>query len=318
MIRPSALALAEICGYSALLGERHAAEGDEAKAAGNAFDAEVGAALCEEGGDLVDPAAQAAVVWVRTSFPHAQLFVQRRVRLEDPETGETLTEGTTDLLAVDGNALAIVDWKKIHQIWTGYVNPYDHLQSKVYLAAAMLELGADAGQQFVVGFDERKIYPYPGPILHQPHVWQVIDRVRAIQARPRTPFTGPHCQRCWQRTHCDARMLPAVIGRVPVALQPFIVGTGVALTADNAPAALEWLQDADGAITIAEEIRERVVEQLKAYAAEHGPITTADGRRWGPAPTNGKRSGPSLAELEAKGLTELIRPGRPGTRWGWL
>jgi hypothetical protein len=68
------------------------------------------------------------------------------------------------------------------------------------------------------------------------------------------------------------------------------------------------------AVMALEEMAERGREILKAFAETEGPIVVGD-RQWGPHTVQGKRSGPSVKELEAMNLMHLIKPGRPHLQW---
>lgn len=329
--RPSSYQTAEACARSAWLAF-HYPEENAATKHGSSKDALVSAALA--GGPepaLVEIEARAIVAWVRKEFPKdAHFYVQHRVTLVDPMTGETLTSGTPDLLVIYRTSagrlrLVVVDWKSIGQYYSGHIAPPDeNLQQLIYMLAAGLEFSVDEAQVILVPFDAAKIKVVEGQVHEQEAWWPFLDRIKAVapidmEAPMPKASKGDHCDLCYQKLHCNAYLLPLPEKGVqlPKALVPLIEDTeNRELSAEAAAAALEWLEDAQDALKRAGKLAKQVETQLETYARTRGPIMIGD-RVWGPIPDNGKRKGATVAELEERGLTDLIKPAVPGVKFDW-
>jgi len=284
-IRPSLLPLAEHCGYAVKLSEEHA-EGSSAAEAGTKFHSAMAEYITTRKGD-----PRLASIFA-TMPKHAKAEPELPVSLVDPETGETLSEGTTDLLLThDDLSLTNVDFK------TGNPDkvdpPDDNLQILTYgLAAAM----ARNAPRFRVGlyFTE-----YPPLRLSRwfsdgADYWAILDRVRAAVGRDRNQAVrGPHCDKCYRRTHCEAWMMPAALGET--ALAPYTRPAG--LTKQNAPEALRVVKAMEDALEIAK-------AHLKDFARENDGIIDGN-KKWAPVMVNGRRS-VSIERLEEAGLLPLI------------
>jgi hypothetical protein len=318
-VRPSGLQIAEKCSRAPWLAHRYP-EGNDNTRKGKEVDDDVSRALLE-GAEPKTREGALLVAWVRKRFtPAAQFFIQRKVRLVDPVTGELITEGTPDLLVLDVGMLFDVDWKKIGQLYAGRLEmPDNNLQQMAYAIAAGLELGVEKVQIILACFGERDITPIEGAALEGDAWWPLIERIKAV---PHVDLEGPepeaqkgeHCDGCYQRIHCAAHLLPAM-GKMPVELVPF-AEPGTGLTANEALAALDWLDCARAAIKRAKEIESLVEGQVQTFVRVNGPIRRG-GEEFAMTPANGQRRGPTLAELEEMGLAHLIKPGKPGVKFGW-
>jgi hypothetical protein len=329
--RPSAYQIAEACARSAWL-SHHYPEENAATKHGSAKDELVSKALA--GGPepaLVEIEARAIIVWVRKEFPKdARFYVQHRVTLVDPMTGETITSGTPDLLVTYRTSagrlrLVVIDWKSIGQLYAGHLAaPDDNLQQLIYMVAAGMELAVDEAQIILVCFDATKLKLIEGEVHDQEAWWPFLERIKAVQPidmegpQPKAS-KGDHCGRCYQKLHCNAYLLPAPAEgiQLPKALAPLIEDTANReLSAESAAAALEWLEGAWDVLERAIKLTKQVESQLATYVQTRGPIVVGD-RTWGPIPDNGKRAGASVAELEARGLHDLIKPAKPSVKFDW-
>jgi len=320
-VRPSSQHLAEKCKRAPYLSAKFV-EKDARTEHGTSVDGEATAALTG-GPEPASIEGRKIMEWLRKTFPaEAEYFVQRKVRLLDPVTGELLTEGTPDLVVLirSLNKIFVVDWKTIGQWFAGHLPaPDENPQQFSYMVAAGMELGATEGQIILALFDDRGVDPKPSKVYPAEAWWPHIERVRAIEPidldGPEPEATkGEHCGSCYQKHHCSAYLLPA-IKDVPVALEPFI-GEGRALTQEEAVAALAWVVRAEEAVKVAGKVIGQVVKQLETYATLNGPIRDGD-REWGPSAKTGNRRGPSVKELEELGLTQLIKPGKAGIEFDW-
>lgn len=322
-VRPSSLQMAEVCARAPWLGQKYREENENMRH-GSAIDTDVSIELLG-GGEAQTKEGSALAAWVRERFPgEVEFFVQRKLRLLDPVSGELITEGTADLLvrhAVGGRRrLSVVDWKTKGQLYAGYLEPPDNnLQQMAYAVAGGMEFEVDEIHIILACFDARGVTPIEGTVLEGEKWWPLIDRIKAVPHvnldEPEPVATkGRHCDSCYQKQHCSAYLMPAMAA-APVELVPFMEGGG-GLTPATALAGLEWLEAADDLIARAKKVRDVVEKQLSTFATLHGPLRRGD-QEWGPIPTNGKRSGPSVGELEEMGLSNLIKPGKPGVKFDW-
>ncbi len=305
MIRPSSLALAEKCTESAYLAQEHN-EGSDATERGSLVDDQITAAI-RTGVAPTDPDALACYEWVLATFPGYELYPQERVQFIDPETGEVVTEGTTDLLAVKpGVEVVVVDYKKREQYDAGRLTPPDeNLQPHTYAVAAGQRFNVASYRMFLLLFGDGQVEPLASREYHETEWWDIIDRACRINRAPRRIVKGDHCGGCWQRKHCRAWILPTA--DAPSALEAF--GKPGGLTPENAAAAVLF-------VTAVRDMLEIAKGQLESFVDEHGPIR-AGGREWGPTSVAGRRSGPSVEECIRAGRPDLVKPGRPSTRYQW-
>lgn len=291
-------------------------ETNDAIERGQLVDKEVSRELL--GGDLAtDPDARACLKQLAAfglTEPRSALFVQERIAVHDPDSGEVLTEGTPDIVKLSGSTVIVVDLKKREQWFAGrLLEPNRNLQLHAYGLAWALRLGAssyklglllfgDSDASFVWSEDFRKT---------QCNVY--LDRIRRINesdarrdpARRPRPHAGPHCVQCYSRLHCPAWLLPVVEGENS-ALK--VLSSPGGLSRDNAGQALT-------AVMALEEAAERARALLREFVHQTGePIAVGD-REWGPVTIPGRKSGPSVAELEKAGLSHLVKQGRPFEQW---
>ncbi|MGH9252774.1 MAG: hypothetical protein ACRD0W_25150, partial [Acidimicrobiales bacterium] len=281
--RPSSLQLAELCPRAPWLSHKYK-EGNQLTVEGSTVDKEAGIALAG-GPEPERPEAIALVAWARKMFAiGAEFYVQRRVELTDPITGEVITGGTPDLIVHVPmfRKLYIVDWKKKGQWYAGHLaEPNKNLQQLTYGVAAGTEFRVDSFQIVLALFDEQgNVDPQESEPFPEDTWWGVIDRVKATpDFKPDEPepaaIKGKHCNACYGRLHCSAYLLPAM-SEAPVELVPFTEAGGGELTNDQAVAGLEWVERAKAAIKTANEVTKKVEEQLEAYALQLGPIRSGD------------------------------------------
>lgn len=317
MIRPSALQLAVDCGKAARLAEQFPETTDAAET-GDEKHTAIASAI---GGGPTPIAAdcRAAVAYAASLVtPGVTTYgAEVKVRLEDPETGELITEGTADFVCggtrpdISGRMesagprrfVHVVDWK------TGrperVTPPVDNLQLHAYGLAFALDAGAEEYDVTIGHVVDGKFWTGPTVTVRGAEMWAYLDRIKKAAAAEDEARVGGHCDSCFQQKHCSAFMLPAYEG--PTALEPFTKPNG--LTRDNAGRALLAVEALE---TAAELARER----LKGFAREYGPIIEGD-RQWGPVMTSGRRSGPSVKECEAAGLHHMVKEGRPIERFEW-
>jgi hypothetical protein len=329
MVRPSSLSLAEHCELAPILAEEFP-ETNAAIERGNLVDREVARELLG-GAAATDPDALACLEWLSregivgappvsegattlgSETTGGHLFVQESISLAHPQTGEEITRGTPDIVWIKGGEVTVIDLKKREQQWAGRLPDVDRsLQLHAYGLAWAIRSGARSYKLAYLLFgDGDASGMWSG--TYSASTWQsyldrmmrIVDKSNATVARgtkPR-PTAGPHCAQCYQRIHCPSWLLPAHQGET--ALSPLSQPGG--LTAENAGVALM-------AVMAIEEAAERAREILKAYATVNGPIVVGD-RQWAPVLVQGRQSGPPVKELEAMGLSHLIRNGKPFLQW---
>lgn len=308
MIRPSSLSLARHCRKSAEL----SGPGNENTARGNDVDRQVCAALA--GGDEPTDAVAAAIVAdIRQRYPDATFVAQAKIRLIDPATGDVLTAGTPDILVLGTDTLVVLDLKRRGQRLSGHLPPPSQsVQLRAYGIAACQRYGMRAYSPEYVLFDEGPIEFESGGTYDVTTWWPFIEELIELNARPVEYTTGEHCAKCWNRLRCEAFLLPVTRDATP-ALQPFAT-VGAALTSDQAQAAWDWLTKARLALKAGKELADAVEEQLEAYGRAGGTIGDM---RLVQATTKGRRSGATVAELEAAGRTDLIKEGKASVSWEW-
>lgn len=298
MIRPSALQIAQFCGLAPRLAEQFP-EATPAADRGTEIHAEIARALL--GGDQPKSAeAKAAVAWVRSMEIKR---VEAPLQLSDPETGDVITEGTVDLWTTEPTVTTVLDWKTGRRENVAPVD--DNLQLLAYGLAAGLAEDAP-GFRCIIAFldgdtlttDESRFYP-------QSEWWPLLERVKAAASKPAVATPGAHCAGCYQRPHCDswrsrARMALQLVGRGPAE---------VTINDDTATELILRVQAVREAADLAEEM-------VRAHVRNGGRVEDGD-RVYAPSMVNGRRSGPTVKELEAQGLKHLIREGKPSERWGW-
>lgn len=301
MIRPSALQVAEDCGYSSVLAERFN-PASEASETGDEIHRQIAAALTQ-GTTPLDAGARAAVEAIREEYE--VLGVEIPLKLYDPETGDLVTEGTADVLArtkSDG-ILTIIDHKTGRP--ENVTEAEDNLQFHAYGLAAALQ--SDAQEYGVVASHvvDGKFWWGKRHCVAGNAMWGYLERIKLAAAKDPRPVVGTHCQRCFQQKRCEAFILPAHAG--PSALEPFTKPDG--LTRDNALRALVVVDAMEAALKVAR-------ERLKNHVREFGPIEAGD-KRWGPVWANGRRSGPTVEECESAGVGHLVKQGQRYEKFQW-
>lgn len=322
MIRPSSLSIAKFCELAPVLSERFPSRNANTDR-GSEVDAQVTAWL-DGGPEPSDPDAKACMAWLNAQFPEGKWWLnsQRRVELRDPDTGALITAGTPDIVARevgDRTNRVIVDLKKREQYGAGRLaDPDDNDQLHAYALASTPEGGSYRTCLLLFGDGQvealwSKRYAAEGGVCDtrdgavRYESWDpILARITAVNDRsggePKGT-TGPHCGACYPRLHCPNWALPAHQG--PTELAPLTAPGGI--TKDNAGKALL-------AVMAVEEVAAKARDQLKAWAAENGPIVVG-GRQWGPVVMPGRMS-VDTAALEAAGLYErFARVGRPFTQF---
>lgn len=300
MIRPSALQLAEHCGHAARLAEQYP-QGSEYTERGTAIHAEMADALTS-GRTPTDPGARRAVEIIN-GLGLEVIGVEVPVRLEDPEDGTLISEGTCDLaLRIPGGVFAI-DHK------TGLPErvpqPEDALQFHAYGAGMALQHGLSSYRIAAMHIRDGRAWLGRAMDVTGDDFWGYLKRIKRAAMRGPEPIVGAHCSSCFVQSKCYAYMLPAYGGAT--ALEPFTRPDG--LTRDNMPQAIQVIEAMKAAIKVAD-------DRIKGFIRQNGPAVDGN-MEYGPEMVAGRRSGPSVAECEKRGLGDLVREGQPYERYAW-
>lgn len=309
MIRPSALARTEVCGLVPVLAAQYP-ESSVHSAGGEEVHRQIEAALTSGTMEELLPEAEAAIAWLR-GFAAAReiavaVHIEHFLQLKDPESGELLSEGTADVVIVWPDAVAVVDWKTGRQF--DLPHPNENIQIQAYAAAAALKFGRDVATGVTVRFVDGQVVP----LRSDPYdLWAVVDRVKAInrigpEARP-----GVHCMTCFQRHVCPSWRARAATGLTLLRdWQESENGLNVGI---DSAASVELLM----AIKATREAADHAESLVKSYVLGGGRVEAENGQVYAPGTVQGRKSGPSVAELEAAGLGHLVREGRPFEQWRW-
>lgn len=307
MIRPSALGRAALCGLVPILAELYP-ESSAHSESGEEIHRQIRAALSGGSLEQLSPQAAAAVALITSviaDIPDVEVHIEYPLALRDPENGELLSEGTGDIVLVFPDEVIALDWKTGRQ--ADLAHPNDNIQIKTYATAAALEFDKPRARGVLVRFPEGAD---PVVLTSEPYdLWAVLDEVRAIsrigpEARP-----GQHCMSCFQRHVCPSWRERAATGMELLSRARQAENTPENLSSE---AAVELLQ----AIKAVREAAD-AAESLVRAAVMSGLRVEANGQVYERGMVQGRRSGPSVQDLETLGLTHLIRPGRPYEQWRW-
>jgi hypothetical protein len=324
--RASSLGIAEFCGYSPQLSKRYNASGRSALQGSYFHAIQSGAPsetlramlTAEELEEVAEWYPVADLEWQGVKLRYADMEHELRIALDrcgggyipkEDEDPDALSIGHLDMAKVieldNGIRIAFVGDIKRSEYTTSdgpktlqlafYGTAYALLhQCDGYVPAiwAAVEGTWDVGQYV-------DLLSAEGLIVYQ----------RLVHAATNTEHaTGAHCMGCWSRMHCEHHLLPAALAGSELA--QFTEGNEVT-TAD---AALRAAQLADAYTEIGKLLKERV----KAFASRQPLIDSVSGKAYRRIECKGKRSGPSVKDLEAAGMTNLIREGSPYDMWKWV
>lgn len=306
MIRPSSLGLAEKCSHFVDLAEKYP-ETSEAAERGNVVDEEISAALSGKAPPSDADAIACTNLFGGEILPpnNAAVSLHEKVILYDPDTGETLTEGTPDVQILYGRLVITVDWKKREQYYSGYLSdPDDNLQLHSYSLAKAFAAGATSYQNIIVIFGDGKAEAVEGRVFVI-HEWNpILDRIRKVQAKERTPSPGAHCANCWQRWVCGSYRERAKLGLT-------LLGDGTI----SGPLSDEQAALLVERATAVKQAAELALDLAKAHQRGGGHIVK-DGKQYVPTVCQGRETG-NVEMLRADGLTKYIKKGASFDRWGW-
>lgn len=328
MIRPSALPIAEHCGLAPELAAR-TERGDRRDALiGKAYHA-----IASKDPKAVDHVDVLTVAerkeLVRRALPtDVPDFASHEIRIGLTPQGRwadhgargNLTEGTADIAWLEEPAaipryagedpptvptLVLADVK--NGPWSVDEGPIS-LQMVAYAFALADHWRAQAFRPAIWYYGEARWDWGPVILLDSDEAADLWRRV-VIAATKRPEATpGPWCDRCFERAHCPARLLPALAGPAAPELAPFVEG-GPELTPETAATGLR-------VIAAMRDVADRAEEHLRA-AVRAGLRMEVGGKVYGPSFVKGRQS-VDAAALERDGLAEqYMKQGAPYERWGW-
>ena len=334
MIRMSGLPAAEKCGASAALSSEHAS--GRPAAMGKAFHAKLagtpdafrllGALAYQEREEVGTWKTPTTVEVNGAILDYESATKEHEVGLDafgnyTDDKASALAWGHLDFAWVrevpvgDGQMMRIAyvaDIKK--SVWTTPDGPYS-LQLHGYGYAFAKKVGADAYCTGIWGAKEgRWIWSVDIVQLDGPMADEIFERI-VFADTPREASTGPHCQQCFGRMHCPQYGLPAVVRNAlaeTVALQdPSTIDT-LALAPAEALRLLEWAK-------AAQEIGERVEDNLGAAVMRGLLVIGKDGKEWRPVDMPGRES-LDKEKLRACGVDAetVVKRGEPFKQMRWL
>lgn len=180
----------------------------------------------------------------------------------------------------------------------------DNLQLAAYGLATALKLSAQSFTVVLVFLDGDRVTTDSADFA-EADWWRLLERVKAAASKPPVATWGPHCAGCYPRMHCDSWRARA--------------GNALMLLPDR-EADLQLTEEAAREMILrVQAVREAADygEELVRTFVRNGGRVEADGKIYAPSMVNGRRSGPSVAELEKQGLGHLVKAGTPYEKWGW-
>ena len=320
MIRPSLLPISEKCGLAHVLAENDPRASGSRARVGTAYHAVaagdpkannlIEALTDSEKGELAELRWPGDIPADATR--ERRLGLSPTGRYAEPGTPGNLTEGTPDVFWLNesspmGKMATVVDYK------TGQLPVEDgplSLQLVAYGFAVADLLGADSmclGIWYARG-EGRWDWSNEIP-LDSEQAGDLWKRVTAAATAPPEARPGPHCEGCWQRAICPARLLPAVDGSALGELEPFMEGSGTELTGPRAEVGLRL-------ISAMREVADRAEEHIRAEVTAGRLRIERDGKVYGPSEVAGRRSA-SVEDLTKAGLLQYVKQGKPYLRWAW-
>ena len=246
-IRPSLLSRAERCGLVPVL----AKDAPESSAADAGREKHAELAAWVSGGPRPE--------WLPESWT-AKGTPERKVQLRDPESGDLVTEGTADLVSVEGETVSVLDWKSGRGFGVPPVD--DNLQLHAYALAVALETPGATHYQIVLAFTDRE-HIQVSRLYHEDEWFSMLDRIKRAATRRPVAVVGPHCDSCFERLRCPAHLLPADPVARDLALVPLT-------STDVVP--VEAVLRLHRAVKALDALAEKGSEFIKAWIAKNGPI----------------------------------------------
>lgn len=273
MVRPSALPVAQYCGYAVTLSNKYKESSINAEK-GTAFHARMAAyiRLVNAGKAPREPGLSA----ILASLPKYKT-IEEEVPVSISGKDGHLTSGTIDVVMThDDGSVTVLDWKTGNP---GIVDfPDENLQLLAYGLGVALTRKAPRFRRALFFTQAPPIQI--GKWVHERDYEVMLRKIEDACSRdPEVPVVGPHCDKCFSRKHCRAWMLPAFEGES--ALVPFSEKGG-GITKENAPKALHTFLSFKDSVKTIEAL-------LKDYVRENGPIIEGN-KEWGPVLVNGRQS----------------------------
>lgn len=301
MIRPSALQLARDCRYSAELGERFP-ESSEAAEDGTDLHAQVRSIL--EGKLKTDCAGERAIIVSGAMLSRLSdadvVSHETKVSIADPDTDETIIEGTADCVAEKGGIVTIYDYK--FGRLANVPHPDDNWQMKAYGAAVAIARGMQGFIPVIVGEEDGVAVFIQGKFVS--NVSEIIDEIRTVNARQSSPILGQHCSRCYRTKYCHAYQ-----AQTKAALVIVDNASEVALDDETVALLSQRIDQVEDALKAAKAIR-------RDYIARGGRVVV-DGKVAKLTTQQGRESA-NVAALKADGLEIYVKRGEPFEKITWV
>ena len=314
MIRPSSLAIARKCLLAPYLSAKYPTSSVAAQG-GTSVDDEITAEL-SVGKQATDPSAKACLRWFHENHIGWKRSTQVALACDLEIAG-----GTPDLVVTNSDGrIEIIDWKARGQWDLGRIESPGRNPQLLAYACHVLTAHPDATEitLTIVLHRDGDCQPISAVVsradVDAARVW-IIELQRrydaaAVDDKAPPATLGTHCSDCYQLAHCPQRA--PIEGR-----ELATISAAELATQESAEDAGKWLLEAAAAIKAAEAQVEHVETRLRQYVLAHGPVTVA-GKRYEMSVCNSRPKLPTLAELEAAGLSSMITyETGESTRWTW-
>lgn len=301
MIRPSGLGLADAgCGLASRLAEQFPETSDAADK-GRAIHEDIAAWITNGREPQTAEGQRLKGAWnVLDIKPEAEVVVEVR----DPEDGALITKGTADIVWVQGDTLHVVDVKtgRRDKVEPATENP----QINAYACGLALARGFDAYRAGLVFLGDGGVSWDWSDEVRDGALWAWLERIKRAASIPAVAKLGPHCGNCYQRRHCPSWLLPVDPVARELALVPLTRGD---------LATPEDIAEVDRVAKVLEDVAERAKAWVRLQVETRGPIRVGK-RELALVESAGRRS-VSVADVEAAGRGDLVRPGKPYTTLKW-
>lgn len=311
--RISSLPLAEFCPQAPVLGDKYGA--GRAAAVSTAFHAicagdpdterALAALTDDERAELEDWHKPAPFAFNGLQYAYSDARTETEVEL--PLPGGRVALGHVDMWwhAVDG--LVIVGDIKRSK-WTVPTPPAQSLQLAGYGLALCHKLGADSFLPRIWAAKEGEWIGEEVVCLDSLEGYRLQERVEHAATHVGQAATGPHCDSCWQSSHCPEYLLPAALGEA----NPDLAALS---DPDTTPEAMARALEACKAM---ETLASAGIKQARLWAQKHGGIQSGD-KVWGPGKREGREtvSVKRVRELAPELADKLITRGKSFDVYQW-
>lgn len=309
--RFSSLDQAEMCGHALTLAEKYPA-GSRRTLMGtarhpDATDADREKLTAEEREELATlapfPAQDIVPADAQWYQQEVRIALDREGRFVNYDAEDRIGRGRADAVWMQAGIAFVVDVKPD----TERYHPLS-LQNCAYGFGLANLWGASHMRLGIWGYRDAKMrWNSEGPIaLDSPQAAELWRRVLFAATRDREAITGPHCGDCYQRLHCEHRLLPAAVGAANGELATMAEGGHELWSPERAIKAYQVLK-------ALRDIEKNASETLENYLVQQGGRVTFGGHELVMSDIAGRNYADTQA-LIRDGLTRYVRKTRAGKR----